>query len=424
MKQIQWPDVQRAACKVDSCGRRRSDAQGRIIMCARKPRAFEIIRRCVGELSRSNQKVGLIMSRRLYGRVGQLIVAGFDGPTVPVELWNIAREFELGGLILFTRNVEGPLQIAEQAYAAKQFKQEWPMWVSVDQEGGRVQRIRQPHTEWPALATLGRCGDERLAVKFANALALELSAVGITMNFAPVLDVGTNTDNPVIGDRAIAEQATDVSRLGCAIVTSIQSNGVAACGKHFPGHGDTSLDSHLCLPVVELEEARLREVELAPFRAAIAAGVTALMTAHVSYPALDDEYPATLSSRIVSTLLRDELCFDGLIMSDDMEMGAIVENYDPIEASVRAVAAGCDGLLLCGVDHGLQVSIIEGIIHAVEEGRLSEQRVEDALKRQRRVKEKFLRKDRLWRPPETNEISEVIGCAAHQEIADEMRRYQ
>ena len=239
-----------------------------------------------------------------------------------------------------------------------------------------------------------------------------------------VLDVGTNADNPVIGDRAIAEQVEDVSRLGHAIVAAIQSNGVAACGKHFPGHGDTSLDSHLCLPVVELEEARLREVELAPFRSAMAAGVSALMTAHVSYPALDDEYPATLSSPIVSTLLRDELCFDGLIMTDDMEMGAIVENYDPIEASVLAVAAGCDVLLLCGVDHGRQVSIIEGIIHAVEEGRLSEQRLEDALKRQRRVKEKFLREDRLWRPPATSELNQVIGCAAHHEIADEMRRYE
>jgi len=364
------------------------------------------------------------MSRRLYERVGQLIMAGFDGPTVPVELWNIAREFELGGLILFSRNIEAPLQIAEQAYAAKQFKQEWPMWVSVDQEGGRVQRFRKPHTEWPPLATLGRCGDERLTVSFANALASELRVVGVTMNFAPVLDVATNADNPVIGDRAIAEQVNDVSRLGQAIIAATQSNGVAACGKHFPGHGDTSVDSHLCLPVVDLDEARLREVELDPFRSAIEAGVSGLMTAHVSYPALDDEYPATLSSRIIKTLLRDELSFDGLIMTDDMEMGAIVENYDPIEASVRAVAAGCDVLLLCGADHVRQVSIIEGIIHAVEEGRLSEQRLEDALSRQRRVKEKFLRKDRLWRPPATSSLDTVIGCAAHQKIADEMRRYQ
>lgn len=364
------------------------------------------------------------MSRSLYERVGQLIIAGFDGPTVPVELWNIAREFELGGLILFTRNIEEPLQIAEQAYAAKQFKQEWPMWVSVDQEGGRVQRIRRPHTEWPALATLGRCGDDQLAVKFGHALGRELSAVGITMNFAPVLDIATNAENPVIGDRAIAEHVSDVSRLGQAIVAAVQSMGVAACGKHFPGHGDTSVDSHVCLPVVGLEESRLREVELDPFRSAIEAGVSGLMTAHVSYPAFDDEYPATLSSRIVSSLLREELCFDGLIMTDDMDMGAIVENYDLVEASVRAVAAGCDVLLLCGIDHGRQVSVIEGIIHAVEEGRLPEKRLQDALARQRRAKEKFLLGDRIWRPPAIGELNAVIGCAAHQEIADEMRRYQ
>ena len=364
------------------------------------------------------------MSRHLYKRVGQLIIAGFDGPTVPVELWNIARDFELGGLILFTRNIEAPLQIAEQAYAAKQFKQEWPMWISVDQEGGRVQRIQRPHTEWPPLATLGRCGDERLATSFANALARELKVVGVTMNFSPVLDVATNADNPVIGDRALAGRAKDVSRLGQAIISAIQTNGVAACGKHFPGHGDTSVDSHVCLPVVELEEPRLREVEILPFRSAIATGVSGLMTAHVSYPAFDKEYPATLSSRIVSKLLREELGFDGLIMTDDMEMGAISDNYDPIEVSVLAIAAGCDVLLLCGIDHGRKVSIIEGIIHAVEEGRLPEKRLEDALKHQRQAKEKFLRGDLLWRPPGATEINTVIGCAAHQEIADQMRRYQ
>ena len=364
------------------------------------------------------------MSRRLYERVGQLVIAGFDGPTIPVELWNIAREFELGGLILFSRNIEAPLQIAEQAYAAKQFKQELPMWVSVDQEGGRVQRFRNPCTIWPPLATLGRCGDERLAVTFANALALELRATGVSMNFAPVLDVATNSDNPVIGDRAIGEHVKDVSRLGQVIVSAIQACGVAACGKHFPGHGDTSTDSHLCLPVVELEEPRLREVELDPFRSAIGAGVSALMTAHVSYPALDDEYPATLSSSIVGALLRDELCFEGLVMTDDMEMGAIANNYDPIDASVRAVAAGCDVLLLCGADHGRHVSIIEGIIHAVEDGTLPEKRIEDALSRQRRVKEKFLREDRLWCPPSAAELDAVIGCVEHQKIAEEMRGYQ
>ncbi len=364
------------------------------------------------------------MPRRFYERIGQLVIAGFDGPAVPAELWSIARDFELGGLILFARNIEEPLQIAEQAYAAKQFKQELPMWVSVDQEGGRVQRLRSPFTEWPPLSTIGRSGDDRLAAEFANALALELITVGISMNFAPVLDVATNADNPVIGDRAIGRDVADVSRLGRAIVAAMQATGVAACGKHFPGHGDTSVDSHLCLPVVELEEARLREVEVEPFRSAITAGVSALMTAHVSYPALDDESPATLSAAIVGALLRNELCFDGLIMTDDMEMGAIVNNYDAVEASVQALAAGCDVLLLCGSDHGIHISIIEGIIHAVENGRLSEERVEDALNRQRRTKEKFLSKDLLWRPPEATKLNTVIGCEQHEKIAEEMRGHQ
>src|SRR5713101_2324805 len=155
------------------------------------------------------------------------------------------------------------------------------------------------------MATLGRSGDVALAERFARALAMELKSVGITLDYAPVLDVHTNPKNPVIGDRALAETAADVARLGSAIVRTLQAEGVAACGKHFPGHGDTSTDSHLELPLVEHPPERLREVELAPFRAAIAADVATIMTAHVLVPALDEHRPATLSRRIVTGLLRD-----------------------------------------------------------------------------------------------------------------------
>ena len=325
----------------------------------------------------------------------------------------------IGGIHLWSGDGSSSIAIMNEI----QKRSRIPIIFDADIERGFGQRFPSG-TDFPPMMAITATGNPENAYEVGKIVATESRAAGIHWNLSPVVDVNNNPLNPIINTRSFSENADIVSEFSKEYTKGLQDHGMIATAKHFPGHGDTCLDSHLCLPVVELEEARLREVELAPFRAAIAAGVTALMTAHVSYPALDDEYPATLSSRIVSTLLRDELCFDGLIMSDDMEMGAIVENYDPIEASVRAVAAGCDGLLLCGVDHGLQVSIIEGIIHAVEEGRLSEQRVEDALKRQRRVKEKFLRKDRLWRPPETNEISEVIGCAAHQEIADEMRRYQ
>ncbi len=363
------------------------------------------------------------MSRAVRRQIGQLIVAGFDGPTIPVELAALAREFDLGGVILFARNIEAPLQVAELSYAAKQLTREIPPWVSIDQEGGRVQRLRAPCTVWPPLATLGRCGDPALAEQFARALAQELRAVGITLDYAPVLDVHTNRSNPVIGDRALSTDAAQVAELGAIVTRTLQAEGIAACGKHFPGHGDTSVDSHEDLPVVEQERPRLEEVELRPFRAAIAAGSTMLMTAHVRYPALDEERLATLSRAVVTDLLREELGFEGLVATDDMEMGAIARHRDIAEASVEALGAGCDLLLLCGTDAARQAAVIERVIHAVEDEELPLRRVEAALQRQRRAKERFLVDDADWRPPAAQHLNGLLGCDVHQIIAQRMREF-
>src|SRR5581483_8552784 len=227
---------------------------------------------------------------------------------------SLAREFGLGGVILFARNIAEPEQVAELADDASRLLADPPLWVSVDQEGGRVARLKAPFTEWPPMATLGRSGDPALTERFARALASELRAVGITLDFAPVLDIHTNPRNPVIGDRALAETAAEVARLGSVIVRALQAEGVAACGKHFPGHGDTSADSHHELPLVEHPPERLREVEFAPFRAAIEAGVATIMTAHVFVPSLDETLPATLSPRVVTDILRNELRFGGVIL--------------------------------------------------------------------------------------------------------------
>ncbi len=232
--------------------------------------------------------------------IGQLVVVGFNGKTIPEELRSLAREFDLGGVILFSRNVESPEQVASMAVEAQQLARDLPLWVGVDQEGGRVARLKRPFTEWPAMAALGRAADESLASRFAGALARELLAVGISIDFAPVLDVLTNPKNPAIGDRALGDRADAVARLGSAIVRAFQSSGLAACGKHFPGHGDTGVDSHLDLPVVEHPPDRLQAVEFVPFRAAIEAGVAAIMTGHLLVPSLDEQSPATLSRRIVT----------------------------------------------------------------------------------------------------------------------------
>ena len=204
------------------------------------------------------------MPSALRQQIGQLLIAGFDGHTLPVELKSIAREFGLGGVIVFSRNIAEPEQIAELCFEAARLVPDLPLWVSIDQEGGRVARLKAPFTEWPPMATLGRRGDEALARRFAAALAAELRAVGITLDYAPVLDIHTNPKNPIIGDRALSQDAAMVARLGAAIIEELQGAGVAACGKHFPGHGDTSVDSHLELPLVEHPPDRIRRQWPAP----------------------------------------------------------------------------------------------------------------------------------------------------------------
>ena len=359
----------------------------------------------------------------LRRQIGRLLIAGFDGPQLPVELKALTREFGLGGIILFARNIEEPEQVAELSFEAARLVPDFPLWVSVDQEGGRVARLKAPFTQWPAAATLGRSGDIALAERFARALAAELRAVGITLDYAPVLDVLTNPKNPVIGDRSISEKAVDAARLGAAIVRTLQAEGIAACGKHFPGHGDTQVDSHLELPIVEHPVERMRQVEFLPFKAAIDAGVATVMTAHVLAPALDEKRPATLSHRVVTGLLRGELGFEGVILSDDLEMKAIAGEYAVPAAAVLAVEAGCDGVLICSGDHQTQAAALEALVHAVETGALTEKRVEDALNRQRKAKERFLASPVAERPLTSRALRERLGRDEHRAIADDMARF-
>ena len=353
--------------------------------------------------------------------IGQLLIGSLPGTTITPEIRSLAKEFSLGGVILFARNIEAPEQVAEMSIDVQTLATDLPLWVSVDQEGGRVARLKAPFTEWPPMAVLGRSGDEQLAVRFATALATELKAVGITLDYAPVLDIHTNPKNPVIGDRALAEDAESVARLGAAIIKALQQNGVAACGKHFPGHGDTSVDSHLELPLVEHPPDRIRRVECVPFREAIRADVAFIMTAHVLVPSFDVQKPATLSPAIVQALLRDELKFPGVILSDDLEMKAIAKTYTVPDAAIAAIAAGCDGLLICSGDVDVQAATLEALVHAVEEQKIPYKRLEDALTRLRRAKERFLAAPVASQ--KMARIRQVLGCDAHQRIVDDMARY-
>ena len=360
--------------------------------------------------------------------IGQLLIGSLPETTITAEMRSLAREFQLGGITLFRRNIEAPEQVAELAHDLQQLSVDLPLWLAVDQEGGRVARFQSPFTEWPPMATLGRSGDEALAYRFAEALAAELRAVGVTLDYAPVLDIHTNPANPVIGDRALGEDAETVARLGGAIIRGLQEHGIAACGKHFPGHGDTSVDSHLALPIVEHPPDRIRRVECVPFREAIRNGVAFMMTAHVLVPSFDEHYPAPLSRTIINGLLREELGFEGVILSDDLEMKALADRYSVPDAAVAAIAAGCDGLLLCrhvvddrARDAEAHASVLEALVYAVEDGRIPRGRVEDALARNRRAKERFLAAP--VGVDEMNASHRVLGCDEHRRIAEQMSRY-
>lgn len=355
--------------------------------------------------------------------IGQLLIGSFAGTAVPRDLRALAGEFDLGGVILFSRNVDVPEQVAELAGDAELLGREMPAWVSIDQEGGRVARLKEPFTRWPPMAVLGRAGSDALAERFGRALARELRAVGITLDYAPVLDIHTNPKNPVIGDRALAENAEEVARLAPAIIRALQSEGVAACGKHFPGHGDTSTDSHLELPLVEHAPDRLRAVEFEPFRAAIKEQVAFIMTAHVLVPALDAQRPATLSAAIVQRLLREELGYEGVILSDDLEMKAVSARLAVPEAAVQAIQAGCDGVLVCSGDVDLQAATLEALVKAVEAGDISRARLDEAMKRLRKAKERFLADERPRMSARLKQLGSIIGRDEHQAIAAEMAAF-
>jgi beta-N-acetylhexosaminidase len=358
----------------------------------------------------------------LRRQIGQLVMLGFNGYQIPAELRSLAREFDLGGVVLFKRNVEEPEQIAELAFEASRLCASVPAWVSVDQEGGRVARMRRPFTEWPPMAALGRSGDAALASRFATAIARELRSVGMTMDFAPVLDVLTNPANPAIGDRALGAEADLVARLGSVIIEELQAEGIAACGKHFPGHGDTGVDSHHELPLLDLPPDRFERVDWVPFRAAIAHAVAALMVAHVLVPAFDEREPASLSRSVVTGLLRERLGFENLIVTDDLSMKGCSARYALPAAAVKAIAAGHDAALLCEPDHDQQAAALEALVHAVEDGTLAYGEVEASLARHARVKARFAVPQEGAARPRTS-WREVVGCDAHQAVAAEMRQY-
>jgi beta-N-acetylhexosaminidase len=364
--------------------------------------------------------------------VGQLLWVGFEGTQVPSELRARLDAGAVGATILFKRNLTFtqlpgavPPEVCDlDALVAlnhglhRSAPDGTPALIAVDQEGGTVQRVRAPATSWPPMMAhdgLAAPDDERIAEQVGRAMGDELRALGFDIDFAPILDVHTNPANPVIGERAFGRDATTVTRRALAFARGLDAAGILACGKHFPGHGDTDTDSHLELPRVDQPWDRLEAVELAPFRAAAAARLPMLMTAHVVFAALDPTRPATLSPEVITGLLRERLGFSGVVISDDLDMKAIAAHLGAGEAAIRAVRAGCDVLLLCRDERNQQLAE-EALVKEAERDSSFRAKVGAAAARIRAMKRAHA-ENQVRRPAPGRD---AVGAFAHRTLADKL----
>jgi beta-N-acetylhexosaminidase len=339
-----------------------------------------------------------------------LFCFGFEGAELSDEFRGLLEQ-GLGGVILFKRNLRDLEQICALT-ASLHRHAAGPLLVGVDQEGGRVVRLPAPFLTPPAAAVLGRIGNPDLTQAVARTVGTELRAAGFNWNLTPVLDVNTNSANPVIGDRAFSHDPRCVVRMGLAAFRGFQEAGILTTGKHFPGHGETAADSHLTLPESPQTAERWRSVEFVPFREAIHAGVPSILAAHLVCPALDPSAPSSLSRTIVSDILRGELGFDGVVVSDDMEMGAIVTRFDVGEAAVRFLEAGGDLILVCK-NGDRQHEALAAVESAVRSGHLSERRVKASLDRLSRFRRRIVPHP-VAPTPET--ALSILGSGEHQAL--------
>jgi len=355
--------------------------------------------------------------RRLVEAAASTLVIGFPGTASSPELREVLR-LGIGGTILFRRNVVDPVQVAQLIGELQDARlDELPLLISADQEGGRVARLRSPLTEFPDMAWVGRTGDEALAERVAEVLSRELKAVGFNLNFAPVMDVDSNPANPVIGPRAFSSSPEVVSRLGSAMIRTMHHCGILACAKHFPGHGDTLTDSHKELPTLPHSLERLHRLELVPFRASIAAGVKLIMTAHVVFEAIDPSLPATLSQPVLTGLLRQTLGFQGVVVSDDLEMKAVLDHYGIRASVLQGMTAGVDCFLIC---HTLArvYEAIEALVHEAESDSHFRHRLLEAAARVRVLRAGL----GPYQPIDAATVMDHVGLPAHKAVSDDVRR--
>ena len=361
----------------------------------------------------------------LEEKVGQLFVIGFDGQELDDALREMVTQYGVGGVIFFARNVSNPRQVAgltNALQAAAKAGRRPGLIVAVDQEGGRVARLTEQtgFTEFPGGMAMGATGNPEIARRVAAAMAAEMRSVGFNTDFAPDLDINNNPDNPVIGLRSFGSNPERVAAFGAAFTRGLQENGVMAFGKHFPGHGDTAVDSHVGLPVVPHGLERLETVEFVPFRAAMQAGIAGIMSAHVGFPVIDpDGLPGTLSPKVMTGLVREALGFQGLLATDSLEMGALGASGYPVpQAALQAFAAGAD-LLLFNRDHELHKQAFRQVLEAAQSGEISIDRLDASVTRILLAKAHY----GLLEPAQVDATGlEQVRCAANIELSREVAR--
>lgn len=323
-------------------------------------------------------------------KIGQMIIAGISGTTISEETKSLISQYQVGGLIAYKVNLEDEKQAVQLLNSLKteNTKNKFPLFLSIDQEGGYISRLPGGLIEIPTNEKIGSINNSQFSYEIGTLLGKELEAFGFNLNYAPVLDVNSNPNNPIIGNRSFGNNPEIVSELGIQTMKGIQSQNIIPVIKHFPGHGDTSVDSHLELPKVSKSMEELRQVELVPFADAIESGADVVMVAHILLPEIDAIYPSSMSKTIITDLLRKQLHFNGVVVTDDMTMSAIADNFDLGEAAVESVKAGTD-IVMVAHDYNKIVSVINALKTAVINGEISEARVDESVSRIIQLKKKY-----------------------------------
>lgn len=350
-------------------------------------------------------------------KIGQQIIMGIQGLSLSRDEADFIVKNNIGGVILFKRNVESP----EQVYALTQEIQSLcsrmadraPIFVSIDMEGGRVHRLKPPFTQWPPAAALGKIDSTSVAFRFAQAMGDELRAVGINLDYAPCLDIFTNPENTVIGDRALSTSPEAVARLGSALVRGYIKSGIIPCAKHFPGHGNTLLDSHEALPIENKTLEELEQVEFEPFKKAFRARIDLVMAAHIKYPNIDPEWPASLSEIFLRKILRERLKYRNMIITDDLDMKALTLNYDKGTIAVRALIAGCNILLYCNETDSPPIAL-DAIERALADKTLDANIVSENYTRVMDLKKEALGS---FETPSLDDMRLIVGHTDHLRLA-------